>query len=531
MKRFPHLSTLLSATVIFTSCTIGAAQNTALEDLLRTPTPTAQVVPDRMRTQWGALVRALGDSNMPHALATAKTLRDTRDFLEPVQRSYVTLVIELLDPSARGAGTDAVSNAANDLARRVATLEAEVATAVDATQRARLQFELNTLKNKLTTYRGAEGTGLRDRVYGSVKDLETYADYSAAIGLINAYQSAFGADAGLNTLAQSMQDGQRKTGDAMVIAETALGPVKTALQANRLWTAKAELDRVDSLLKIKVTDPVQLIVINRELAYTRGQLELALKKADDQVMFMMQLATQDMTKAKAELTKFLAMYSDYPETTQLTYKLDRASYMLKLDTIRKIAANDPSQARTMLRDFQKDLSKEDAGLLSSEIAKIYQAIFAPELAAIQKDIDDAQAFFTRATKMEQEVIEINGQPATRKINTSSEGTENLIRARSLQAGAYKRLEALLKEEVDPVTRAKATGLLETSLQAVNQIDGKLGNVGPNGLTADPPLATSSIFAKIPWWIWVGGAAVVVALLIGVAFIGLIIKMIRGRRRP
>jgi hypothetical protein len=504
MKRFGHLSTLLSATVIFTGVTIGAAQNTALEDMLRPPTPTAQVVPDRMRTQWGALVRALGDSNMPHALATAKTLRDTRDFLEPVQRSYVTLVIELLDPSARGAGADAVSNAANDLARRVATLEAEVATAVDATQRARLQFELNTLKNKLTTYRGAEGTGLRDRVYGSVKDLETYADYSAAIGLINAYQSAFGADAGLNTLAQSMQDGQRKTGDA-------------------------ELDRVDSLLKIKVTDPVQLIVINRELAYTRGQLELALKKADDQVMFMMQLATQDMTKAKAELAKFLAMYSDYPETTQLTYKLDRASYMLKLDTIRKIAANDPSQARTMLRDFQKDLSKEDAGLLSSEIAKIYQAIFAPELAAIQKDIDDAQAFFTRATKMEQEVIEINGQPATRKINTSSEGTENLIRARSLQAGAYKRLEALLKEEVDPVTRAKATGLLETSLQAVNQIDGKLGNVGPNGLTADPPLATSSVFAKIPWWVWVGGAAAVVALLIGVAFIGLIIKMIRGRR--
>jgi hypothetical protein len=70
-------------------------------------------------------------------------------------------------------------------------------------------------------------------------------------------------------------------------------------------------------------------------------------------------------------------------------------------------------------------------------------------------------------------LKSGGDPNKALTTQAASGVENLVRARSVQAGAIKRLDILLTEETDTVTKSRLVGLLETQKAALNQMDGTL----------------------------------------------------------
>jgi hypothetical protein len=119
------------------------------------------------------------------------------------------------------------------------------------------------------------------------------------------------------------------------------------------------------------------------------------------------------------------------------------------------------------------LTPDDISVVKSKVSKLERQILDKEFDSIKADMDEAQGFLT---KFNTQVAGSGNLPTDGKIAkvdfiaSLSIGTENLVRARSIQVGAQKRLEILMQQPMDNVTKAKLTGLLETQKAAVEQMD-------------------------------------------------------------
>jgi hypothetical protein len=126
---------------------------------------------------------------------------------------------------------------------------------------------------------------------------------------------------------------------------------------------------------------------------------------------------------------------------------------------------------------------DEISLISSKVTALTRKILEREVDLIRADMDEAQAFLTKVSANFAQTIKKGEKTSVGFIQSFSIDTDNLVRARSLQAGAIKRLELLLTEATDTVTKSKLVGLLETQKAAVDQIDGTLNTSKRNKIVA------------------------------------------------
>lgn len=165
---------------------------------------------------------------------------------------------------------------------------------------------------------------------------------------------------------------------------------------------------------------------------------------------------------------------DYPNADNLKIQVKEIKFAKRISAIEEVIPNDPAEAKKMIKTLMASgLTPDDISVVKSKVSKLETQILEKEFEGIKADMDEAQGYLT---KFNTQVSGSGNLPADGRIAkvdflaSLSIGTENLVRARSIQVGAQKRLEILMQEPMDNVTKAKLTGLLETQKAAVEQMD-------------------------------------------------------------
>lgn len=363
----------------------------------------------------------------------------------------------------------------------------------------------------------------RDKICIQIQEL-TKANHSrAAAVLANVYMRKGGADNDVEVgkLAQAATENMKNESKAIEVAKVALRPVREMMDKMKFWTAKGELEKAFAAIKNRISDSSLTDLINREVAMVKYELDEKIKKVNDEVKASLDLAKEDPVQAESKLTllkktyvddpdmekrinevrstryakeektilrlsqtdpeaaekklaEFIELNPDYPNAENLKIQIKEIKFAKRISAIEEVIPNDPEEAKKMIKTLMSSgLTPDDISVVKSKVSKLQKQILEKEFETIKADMDEAQSYLT---KFNTQVaaggnIPVNGEVAKVDfISSLTVGTENLVRARSIQVGAQKRLEILMQEPMDNVTKAKLAGLLEAQRVAVQQMD-------------------------------------------------------------
>lgn len=362
---------------------------------------------------------------------------------------------------------------------------------------------------------------LREKISTQIKELTKMNHSRTAAVLANVYMRKRGNDVEIGKLAQQATENLKNESKAIEVAKVALKPVREMMDKMKLWTAKSELEKAFATIKNRISDNSLTELISREVMMVKYELDEKLKKVNDEIVNSMDLAKEDPVQAESrlmvlkktyvddpdleqkinevrttryekeektilrlsqtdpeaaerKLSEFIDRNPEFPNSENLKIKVKEIKFAKRIAAIEEVISNDPAEAKKMIKTLMASgLTPDDISVVKSKVSKLERQILDKEFDGIKADMDEAQGFLT---KFNAQVAGSGIVPTDGKIvkvdfiSSLSIGTENIVRARSIQVGAQKRLEILLVEPMDNVTKAKLTGLLETQKAAVEQMD-------------------------------------------------------------
>jgi hypothetical protein len=362
---------------------------------------------------------------------------------------------------------------------------------------------------------------LREKISTQIKELTKTNHSRTAAVLANVYMRKRGNDVEIGKLAQQATENLKNESKAIEVAKVALKPVREMMDKMKLWTAKSELEKAFATIKNRISDNSLTELISREVMVVKYELDEKLKKVNDEIGNSMDLAKEDPVQAESKLmvlkktyvddpvleqkinevrtsryekeektilrlsqtdpeaaerklSEFIDRNPEFPNSENLKIKVKEIKFAKRISAIEEVISNDPAEAKKMIKTLMASgLTPDDISVVKSKVSKLERQILDKEFDGIKANMDEAQGFLT---KFNTQVAGSGNVPTDGKIvkvdfiSSLSIGTENIVRARSIQVGAQKRLEILLVEPMDNVTKAKLTGLLETQKAAVEQMD-------------------------------------------------------------
>ena len=362
---------------------------------------------------------------------------------------------------------------------------------------------------------------LRDKIIFQIQDLKKANHSRTAAVLANVYMRKRGNDVEIGKLAQEATENLKNESKAIEVAKVALRPVRDLMERMKFWSAKDEFQKARTAIQNRVSDPALTQLIDREVKMVAYELLEKTKKVDEEIEDALKLAKDDPVQAEVKLGQIRSTYTDHPEignrintvrliryekeeaviirmaqgepeaaekkfaefilknpdypnTDNLKIQIKEIKFEKRITAIEEVISNDPAEAKKMIKTLMASgLTPDDISVVKSKVSKLERQILDKEFESIKSDMDEAQGYLT---KFNTQIagsgnIPVEGQIARVDFVASlTMGTENLVRARSIQVGAQKRLEILMQEPMDNVTKAKLTGLLETQKAAVEQMD-------------------------------------------------------------
>ncbi|HEY3324988.1 MAG TPA: hypothetical protein VGP72_31330 [Planctomycetota bacterium] len=386
-----------------------------------------------------------------------------------------------------GEGGKKKKQEANSNREKIADLEADIQKAekrkVDAERAvAPIEKEIADMKDSLRKSTDQQAIAFRDRIASQIGQLRDTGNTRPAVALANTYLKNVTADPEITKLAQACIDALKAESKAIDIAKAVAKPIAEQVEANKLWAAKAKLDEAKDAIALRVTDPQQLKFINRELARTNAELGKRMKDATQKLTTVFEAAARDAADGQKRLDAFLKEYPDYPNADQDKLKLadirkDQVAkkFEKKLAAIQEVIANDPAEAKAMIKKLMEtEIDPDEVSIMNARIVALKRGILEREVAKIDDEMKAAQGFLTTFNATYSNELKSEKVTLTETQHVSA-GVENLVAARSRQAGAIKRLELLINEETDNVTKSKLVGLLETHKAAVSQMDDSINS--------------------------------------------------------
>lgn len=392
----------------------------------------------------------------------ARQFIQVNDFIEPYQKSFAALVIKICDYN---------NNLSPELKDPEARKKAEK-------ERSSIGKAFSSMSSALTSRPN------RSETWDLMNELMKMGQYRAVFALANTYsRKCDDNDEKIVALSQQAINQQKIKAKAQAIAVAALKAVQENLIQKKFWNAETEFIKAHETIQLRVTDPALLELVKIEMTKSgseiTGQQALARKKREA----LFELASRDALAGQKAFDEFIKQYSDYPNVDEDKLKISdiRASqvekkFAAKLAAIEEVTQNDPQEAKVMIKKLEADVSTEDISVLKSRVTVLRRTILNRELAQIQDRMDEAQKFLEKVSVDYAMSIKKGTKPERSFIQKATTGTENLVRARSLQAGAVKQLEVLMQDpDLDLISKAKLTGLLESQKAALAQIDNDLSS--------------------------------------------------------
>jgi len=364
----------------------------------------------------------------------------------------------------------------------------------------------------------------REKISQQIRDLASQGHARAAVVLANLYLKLRGNDERIAAQAQEAAEKLKEESKAIQIAQAALTPVMERQKAGRLWEASQALQGAVDLIKVKVDSENLQKLVMREISLTAQKIKQGMESAKEEIGRILAQAQQDLPAAKAALAKFLEIYPDHPEAGQLPSRLtemfyekkigvildsaaqnaeqggkdfemflvahpqypdaDRirlkireyqtqqveAKFAQRLAAIEEVIANDPAAARGLIANLMKDRTPEEAAVLTSRISKLQKILLEKECQAIEEELSRADAQRLAFNASLNATTLTNGVAVPSWVQSLSANLDPLLRARSLEAGAIERLQILLQEPMDAVTKARISGMLEEEKNDLAQMD-------------------------------------------------------------
>jgi hypothetical protein len=324
-------------------------------------------------------------------------------------------------------------------------------------------------------------TDFRNEVLAYLTQQKDDKHYRPVIALANVWNAKRGQYPDIVKIAQDCVDLQKIEAKAIQIAQAALKPATDLISAGKVWSAQAEIARAEDLIKSHITDALQLEFIEREMFGTKNDVKNRIEVADKKRDNVLDIAQRDAVEGSKQYDAFVNLYPDYPDQDQDRLKISdlktqqvESKYAQKIQAIEEVIPNDPEEAKKMIEKLLgSGISDDEVSILTSKVVKLKREILDQEIDLVTKDLDEAQSYLTTVNASYAADLKGGGKPNLSFMEAVSTGTENLVRARSLQAGGIKRLEMLLNEDTDNVTKSRLVGLLETQKTALEQIDGTI----------------------------------------------------------
>ena len=259
-------------------------------------------------------------------------------------------------------------------------------------------------------------------------------------------------------------------------------------------------EEIEDALKLAKDDPVQAeaklgqiratYTDHPEIGNRINTVRLIRYEKEEAVIIRM--AQGEPEAAEKKFSEFISKNPDYPNAENLKIQIKEIKFEKRISAIEEVIPNDPGEAKQMIKTLMASgLTPDDISVVKSKVTKLERQILEKEFESIKADMDEAQSYLTKfnaqvggsfdgsishnAGALAQSENFAAAFSNTKVADVSffqslTMSMENLVRARSIQVGAQKRLEILLQEPMDNVTKAKLTGLLETQKSAVEQMD-------------------------------------------------------------
>ena len=287
-------------------------------------------------------------------------------------------------------------------------------------------------------------------------------------------------------------------------------------------------DEIDDALKLAKDDPVQA---EAKLGQIRAAYSdhpeisnrintVRLIRYEKEEAVIIRMAQGEPEAAEKKFAEFILKNPDYPNGENLKIQIKEIKFEKRISAIEEVIPNDPVEAKQMIKTLMASgLTPDDISVVKSKVTKLERQILDKEYETIKADMDEAQSYLTKFNAQVGGSFEGNishdagavvqaGGSAAAFSNISvadvsffqslTMSMENLVRARSIQVGAQKRLEILLAEPMDNVTKAKLTGLLETQKAAVEQMDAVTNAQKNNRILAGAGLGAVLLAGGIGW---------------------------------
>ena len=314
---------------------------------------------------------------------------------------------------------------------------------------------------------------LKRKVVATIEQLQKGYYFRAVGALSNCYLREIGKDSDVAELAQNSLDLQKRQIQAIKIAKAAIKPARESLSQGKFWTAESEYNRAIALIDDKLKDDFQRQVVAAEIASTKRDIATKLEGAKVEMNDIMHVARSNAGEADEKMKVFLQEHSDLPEQkSTLTQIRDFKEAQIidrlksRVEAVEAVLQNDPSEAKAMAKRLETTLPPDEFSLIKAKINALEVRGLQRELDLIESKIGEAQSYLTRYSMTYANDIKEGKHP---KISFTS-GVENLVRARSIQTGIVKQLEALVPEEMPNIQRARLSGLLETEREALRMMN-------------------------------------------------------------
>ena len=359
----------------------------SLDEVLKKDKSTYQGVPEETVKAWLAVQESLAKSDYTSAQIALKTFDSLTTGVEPYQKTYCQLALQILDDSNKP--QESVSSdtpvVQQELQKKIDALNQQIATeeakkpdiqkkiqdaehagipsnldtassAASRRQsaqvdRAAAQRELDAvnstireLKSSISSLEYKIGSQQRDAAYAArqktrdaenavrtfkrtvisfLRDLNNKNHYGEVVALANLWTVRKGQDQEIVTLSQEALDMQKLAVESTEILRTALQPVEALVQQGRLWEAKQSLDRSSIAIRNQVTDSKKRNMVDRLLSQAVEDLRAKIDVAQNLRDSILTLAEDDALSATPKLEEFRKQYPDYPNYEQDKAKLGR----------------------------------------------------------------------------------------------------------------------------------------------------------------------------------------------------------------
>jgi hypothetical protein len=265
---------------------------------------------------------------------------------------------------------------------------------------------------------------------------------------------------------------------AAALAQIALEAMKREMAAKRFWIAETELGKARAELAI-VTDRDLIARVEALMKPTEDELDRLKKDALGKRISALDMAAREPESGRKAYEEFIKGYPDYPGRDQdlikvgdLRRQIVKSQLEQRFAKIEEAARNKPAEALVMISRLAKspDLDPDDLSLVISRTSAIQERIIRKELDSVKADYESAMFFLTKVGEEYRRTVESGNTPTMADVQRMTKGTENFAKARGMIAGGIKRLEALQKEDINNILKAKVDGLLETHRASLTVMD-------------------------------------------------------------